>query len=97
MKISGQIYYVSQSGHWAPSAVTEKALSEALEFAKNKDAQGLEKLIASGIYFPLINGMEVEVIERKPSKGLVKIRPVGMEETVRELWTFSEYLSKEKP
>jgi|SRR5690606_13579062 len=59
-------------------------LEKAISYAAQGDNATLEKILATGLVIPLKAGLQVEIVETKFFKGLVKIRPRG--ETI-ELWT----------
>jgi hypothetical protein len=72
----------TKSGYLASPSL--ELLEKAISYAVQKDEAAFEKIMATGMVISLKAGLQVEIVDTKFFKGLVKIRPRG--ETL-ELWT----------
>jgi hypothetical protein len=72
----------TKSGYLASPSL--ELLEKAISYAVQKDEAAFEKMMATGMVIQLKAGLQVEIVDTKFFKGLVKIRPRG--ETL-ELWT----------
>lgn len=70
------------SGYLASPSI--ELLEKAFAYVRQKDEKALEQLTDAGLVIYLKGGLEVEVMDTKIFKGLIKIRPRG--QTI-EVWT----------
>ena len=72
----------TKSGYLA--SPSQEMLEKAISYVVAKDEGAFNKIMESGMVISLKAGLQVEIVDTKIFKGLVKIRPRG--ETL-ELWT----------
>jgi hypothetical protein len=66
---------------------SQETLEKAISYVVDKDEAAFKKIMAGGLVLSLEAGLDVQIVDTKIFKGLVKIRPRG--QTI-ELWTVSE-------
>ena len=87
--VSGAHAATTKSGFIA--SPSQELLEKAISYIVAKDEAAFNKLLATGMVIPLKAGLEVEIVDTKIFKGLVKIRPRG---EVIELWTNIEAIQQ---
>lgn len=82
---SAQAIKQTKPGYFASRS--ESDLQQAIKLLAANNNAALNKLLASGRVFPLVDGINVYIIETKPILGRVKIRATG---EFDDFWTVIE-------